>query len=146
MGWGNEVDVMTTHPLKMKHSICQVFILDFLSSSLMSNGPVLAEDTAKITIGEEDGSRTFSAHERYLLSKMRLIAKNYRFNWSSTKSPFPLLPIHAAFSWTELTIFEDGIGLFDPLSQLPLFLQFFVGWDPQTILLLRSIERNWRKD
>ena len=127
MGGCDEVDVMTANLLKVKHPVCQVFILDFLSPSLVRNRPVLAEDTAKVAMGEEDGARPFATHQRHLFSKMRLIAEEHRFNQSSTESPFSLLPIHPTLSWTELTIFEDGIGLFDPLSQFPLCLQFFVG-------------------
>jgi hypothetical protein len=120
MGGRDEVDVMTANLLKMKHSVCQIFILDFLSSPLVSNRPVLAEDTAEVAIGEEDGARSISTHQRHLFAKMGMMAKNHWFDRSPTKSNFSLLPIHAAPSWTELTIFEDGIGLFDPLSQLSL--------------------------
>jgi hypothetical protein len=135
MGGCDDIDVMAANLLKVKHPVCQVFILDFLSSSLVRNGPVLAEDTAKVAIGEEDGARPFSAHQRHLLSKMRVIAENHRFDRSSTESPFTLLPIHATLPWTESTIFEEGISLFDPLSQFPLYLQFFEGWNPLTLLL-----------
>ena len=44
--------------------------------------------------------------------------------------PFlPLDPVHTTAPGAEVTIFKDGIGLFDPLSKFALSLQFLIGWD-----------------
>jgi hypothetical protein len=77
MGGRYEVDVMATYLLKMEHHIPQVFILDFLSSTLMGDGPVLAENASKAAVGEEDGARPVLAHYRHLFTKMGVIAENH---------------------------------------------------------------------
>jgi hypothetical protein len=110
------------------------------------NGPVLAEDTAEVAVGEEDGARTFSAHQRHFFAKMGVITENHRLDRSSTESFFTLLPIYTTLPWTELAIFKDRIGLLDPLSQFPFYLQSFIGWNPLVTLLFFSIERNRRKE
>ena len=56
MGWGNQVDVMAAHLLEAEHHVCQVFILKFLSSSLVGDWPVLAEDAAEVAVGKKDGA------------------------------------------------------------------------------------------
>jgi hypothetical protein len=53
---------------------------------------------------------------------MWVMAKNHWFDWSATESPFTLFSIHATLSGTELTIFENGIGLFDLLGQFTFYL------------------------
>jgi hypothetical protein len=121
---------MTADLLEVKHHICQVFILDFLSPSLVRNGPVLAEDTAKVTVREEDSPRSFPAHQRYLLSKMRVIAKNHRLDRSSAESLLSLLPIYTTLPRTELATFKEGVSLFNSLSQFALHLQFLIGRNP----------------
>jgi hypothetical protein len=77
---------------------------------------------------------------------MGVIAKNHRFDRSSTESLFTLLPIHSTLPGTELAIFEDAIGLFDSMSQLSLYLQFLIGRNPLDVLLLSSMKRNRRKE
>ncbi len=66
MGGRDEIDVMAANLLKVKHHVCQVFISDFLPPALVRNGPVLAEDTPKITVGEEDGARSFLTYQTFL--------------------------------------------------------------------------------
>jgi len=44
----DQVDVMATEFLEMYHDIRKVFILNFLAIAFMGDGPVLAENTAKI--------------------------------------------------------------------------------------------------
>jgi len=116
MGGCHKIDVMTADLLEVKHHICQVFILDLLPSPLMRDGPVLAEDTAKVTVREEDGPRPFPAHQRHLLSKMRVIAKNHGLDRSSAEPLLSLLPIYTTLPGTELATFKERIGLLDSLS------------------------------
>ena len=63
MGGSDKVDIMATYALEFQHHVRQVFILNFLSSPLVSNRPVLTEDTAKVTVGKEDGAGSFSAYD-----------------------------------------------------------------------------------
>jgi len=93
----------------------------------MRNWPVLAEDTSKITIGEEDRTRPISAHQGYLFSIMGVGTKNYGSGRGTAESSFTFFPVCPTMPWAELAVLEDSIGLFDPLSQFPLFLQVFIG-------------------
>jgi hypothetical protein len=122
MGGCDKVDIMATHTLEFEHHVCQIFILNFLSPSFMGDRPVLAEDTSKVTVGKENSTRPLPSHERHLFSKMGVITKNDRFDRGPTESSFTLLPIHPTLPGTELTIFEERIGLLDPLSQFTLRL------------------------
>jgi hypothetical protein len=63
MGRGNEVDIMAADLLELKHHLRQFLILTFLSSSFMGNGPVLTEDTSKVTVREEDSPRPMLTHQ-----------------------------------------------------------------------------------
>lgn len=113
---------MAADPLEVDHHVCQVFILDRFSSSLVGNGPVLAEDTAEIAVREKDGARSIFAHQRHLFAKMGLSAKDHGFGRSPTDPSFAFLAIHPALPRTELTILEYGVGLLDPLSEFTLSL------------------------
>ena len=86
--------------LEVDHHVRQVFILKFLTFSLMGYGPILAEDTAEITIGKEDGTRSIFAHQRYLFAKMGLSAENHWTVWGSAEPSFALFTIHATTPWT----------------------------------------------
>jgi hypothetical protein len=86
--------------LEVDHHVRQVFILKFLTFSLMGYGPILAEDTAEITIGKEDGTRSIFAHQRYLFAKMGLSAENHWTVWGSAEPSFALFPIHPTTPWT----------------------------------------------
>jgi hypothetical protein len=140
MGGRDEIDIMAANLLKVKHHIRDVFILNFLSSSLMGNGPVLTEDTTEVAIREKDGTRPSSTYQTHLLTKMGMIAKNHRLNRSPTEPLFTLLPIHPTTPGTELATFKDGIGLFDLLGQFALLLQFLISWGPAFFLFLSCMK------
>jgi hypothetical protein len=133
---------MAADLLEVNHHISQVFILNFLASSFVGDGPVLTEDTTEVAVGEEDGAGSSSTHERHLFTKMRVITKNNRFDWSPTESLFSFLSIHSTLSGAELTILEEGIGLLDPQSQFTLHLQFLIGRNPSNLLLLPGMKKN----
>jgi hypothetical protein len=137
---------MAADLLEVNHHICQVFILDLFASSFVGDGPILTKDTAEVTVGEEDGAGPLSTYQRHLFTKMGVITKNNRFDWSPTKPLFSLLPIHSTLSGAELTILEEGIGLLNPLSQFTLHLQFLIGWNPSSLLPLTSTKRNRGKE
>jgi hypothetical protein len=137
---------MAADLLEMNHHISQVLILNLLASSFVGDGPVLTKDTMEVAVGEEDGAGPISTHQRHLFTKMGVITKNNRFDWSPTESFFSLLPIHSTLSGAELTILEEGVGLLDPLSQFTLHLQFLISWNPLNLLLLPSMKRNRRKE
>jgi hypothetical protein len=44
---------------------------------------------------------------------------------------FSLFPVYSATPRTELAILKHGIGLLNPLGQLPLFLQFLISGNPR---------------
>jgi hypothetical protein len=70
------------------HHVRKVFIFKFLTFSLMGDGPILAEDTAEITIGKENGTRSIFAYQRYLFAKMGLSAENHWSVWGSAEPSF----------------------------------------------------------
>jgi len=76
---------------------------------------------------------------------MGVIAKDHRFDGRSTESLFPFLPIHSTLPGTELAISEERISLLDSLSQLPLRLQFLIGWNPFYFFLLRWVDGDRRE-
>jgi len=67
---------MATYLLEFDHDIRHVFIPDLLPSPLMGDRPVLAEDTAEVAVGEEDGAGAIFANQRCLFAKMRMVAEN----------------------------------------------------------------------
>jgi hypothetical protein len=107
---------MTANLLEVDHHVGQVFILNFLPSSLMGNGPVLAEDTSKVAVGEEDRARPVITHYRSLFAKMGVSAENNGHNWSPAEAFFALLPIDPTLSGTELAMLKDCVSLLDPLG------------------------------
>jgi hypothetical protein len=127
---------MTAHFLKVKHHVHQILVLNLLSFAFVRNGPVLTEDTAKVAVGEEDGARSLTAHQRHLLPKMGMITVNHWLERSLTESLHTFFSIYPALPGAELAIFEIGIRLFHPLGQFSFPLQFFVGWNPISIFLL----------
>jgi hypothetical protein len=120
MSGSDEVNIMAANLLELDHHVGQVFILNFLPSSLMGNGPVLTEDTSEITVGEEDRARPIIAHYGSLFAKMRVRTENDGLMWSPTEAFFALPPIHPTLSGTELAMLEDGVGLLDSLSKFTL--------------------------
>jgi len=134
MGGCDQVDVMAADLLDVEHPVRQDFILNFLSPSLMGDGPVLTEDTAEIAVGEKDGARSMFTHQRYLFAKMGLSAENHGSDRGPAEPLFALLPIHPALPWAELALLEDGVGFLDPLGKFPLLLQFRIRWTPHLSL------------
>jgi hypothetical protein len=61
---------------------------------------------------------------------MGMGAEGDNLHGGPAKPLLTLLPIHAAMPGTEVTILKEGVGLLNPLGQLPLFLQFLISWDP----------------
>jgi len=145
VGGGDYVDVMAADLLERDHHFRQVFILNFLSSSLMGDGPVLAEDTAEIAVGEEDGARPILTHQGYLFAKMGLSAENHDSGWGPAETSFALLPIHPTLPGTEFALLKDGVGLLDPLSQFTLTLQFLIGRMPSLSLFLFGMKGDRRE-
>jgi len=122
VGGCDEVDIMAAHILESDHHFRQIFILNFFSLALMGDGPVLAEDTTKIAVGEEDRSRPIISNQRHFFTKMGMRAEDYGYEWSPAEPFLASLPIHSALPGTQLAIFEDVVSLFDPLGELTLFL------------------------
>jgi hypothetical protein len=120
MGGRHEINVMTAHLLKFNHHLCEVFIPNFLSSSFMGDGPVLAENAAEVTVGKEDGARSILTDQRHLLAEMGVIAENHRSHRSAAESLLPFLTIDPTSPWTEVATFENAIGLLNPLGQFTL--------------------------
>jgi len=118
----------------LNHHISQIFVLDFCSSSLMRDGPILAEHTTEVAVGEEDGAGAVVAHQRRLLPEVRMEAEDDRLDRSPAEPLLPFLPIHSAPSGTELTVLEEVIGLLDPLGQPAFFLQLRVSGLPPFLL------------
>ncbi len=116
MGGRDYIDVMAASLLEVNHHVSQVFIINLLSLPLMGDGPVLAEDTAEVTVGEEDGARPILANQRYLLAEMGVSTIDHRSRRSPAEPRFPILPIHPALPRTELATLENSIGLLNPLS------------------------------
>ena len=137
---------MAADLLEVDHCVCQVFILHFLSFSLMGDGPVLAEDTAEITVREKNGARPVFANQGYLFAKMGVSTENHGFDRSPAEPPFAPLPIYPTLTGTELALLENGVGLLDPLSKLTLSLQFLIGWMPFLSLFLLCIKGDWRQE
>jgi hypothetical protein len=137
---------MAADLLEVEHQLRQVFIINFLPFSLMRDGPVLAEDTAEIAVGEKDGTRSMPAYQRYLFTKMGLGGVNHGFDRSPAEPFFALLPINPALPGTELAILEDAVGFFDPLSKFTLLLQFLISWKPSLSLFPFGMKGDGREE
>jgi hypothetical protein len=130
MSRGNEVDIMAANLLEFKHHLRQFLIFIFLSSPLMGNRPILAEDTSKVAVGEEDGSGSMLTHQRYFLSKMGMGAESDNLHGGPAEPFLTLLPVHSATPGTEVTTLEEGVGLVNPLFKFTLSLQLFISGNP----------------
>ncbi len=105
----------------------------------MGDGPVLAEDTPEIAIGEEDGPGPVSTHQRDFLAKMRMSPKDDGSQRTPAEPLLTLFPVHPALPGTEVAILEDVVGFLDLLGKLPLILQLRIRWAP-CFSLFRSIQ------
>jgi hypothetical protein len=86
----------------MEHHVREVLIINLLSLPLVSNGPVLAEHTTEIAIGEEDGARSLLPHQRYLLAEMWLSHINDNSGRGAAEPLFSISAICTTLSGTEL--------------------------------------------
>jgi hypothetical protein len=77
---------------------------------------------------------------------MGVVAENHGFDRSPTEPLFSSLPIYTTPSWTELTIFEESIGLLNPFKQLTFRLQSLIGRNPLNLLLGSGIKGKGRKE
>jgi hypothetical protein len=130
MGGGDEIDIVAPNLLEFEHHLRQFLILTFLSFPLMGNRPVLTEDASKVAVREEDCPRPMLAYQRYFFAKVGMSAEGNHLHGSPAEPFFPFFPIDSTTAGAEVAILEEGIGLIYPSSQLSLFLQFLIGWDP----------------
>jgi hypothetical protein len=79
---------MAANLLEFDHHVSQIFVLNFLSSSLMRDGPILAEDAPKIAVGEENSAGPISAYQRHLLAEVGVITENYGLHRSPAEPLF----------------------------------------------------------
>jgi hypothetical protein len=77
---------------------------------------------------------------------MGVVAEDHGLDRSSTESLFSPLAIHTTLPWTELTIFQDGVGLFNPLNQSTFHLEFFIGRNPSNLFLLFGMQGRRREE
>ena len=67
----DEVDIVTLGLiLKFEHKVSNFFSFQFPSILLLTDVPVLAEDTPEVAHAEEDGSRAIPALQDRLLAKV----------------------------------------------------------------------------
>jgi hypothetical protein len=131
--------------LEFDHHIRHILILNFLSSSFMGDGPVLAKETAEVAVGEEDGARPIFADQGFLFAEMGVIAINHGSDRSLAEPPFALFPIHPALAGAEPAMLEDAVGLLDPLTEFSLFLQFLISWLPLVSPFLSGLKGSGRE-
>jgi len=130
MGRCDKVDVVAAEVLEKYHDTSQVLIFNFLAIAFMGYGPVLAKDTAKITVREKNGTRTVLPNQRYLLTKMGVGRINHGFDRCLAEPPFALLTINSTLPGAKFALLEDRVSLLYPLSQFTFLLQFPVGGIP----------------
>src|SRR3972149_2370745 len=104
MSGGNEIDVMAANLLKFDHDVRQIFICNFLPLAFMGDRPVLAENTAQVAVGEEDGARTAYSRYRFFFTKMGVGAENDGAEWGTAEPLLALLPIHSTSPRAELAM------------------------------------------
>ena len=123
MGWCYQVDIVAAYPLKVEHHVCQFFIADFVASPFMGYRPILAEHTAETAVGKKYGTRTTLPHKWQFFTKMRVMAVNYRFLWSTTEAFLPLTSIHATAVRAQLAFLQYAVCLLDPFGKFALQAQ-----------------------
>jgi hypothetical protein len=62
MGRCDEVNVMASNLLEFDHHLRQFFVFAFFASSFKRDRPILAEDTSKVAVGEEDSPGAMLTH------------------------------------------------------------------------------------
>jgi hypothetical protein len=117
MGRGDQVDIMTSLPLKGHHHVCQSFTRHFFSVCALADIIVLAELAGKIAVGYEDCPGPVTSHQRWLFAKMRTVRGNYREESGTAISSFILEPVNPAFSGAYRAGLKECIRPFDPFCQ-----------------------------
>jgi hypothetical protein len=82
----------------------------------MGDGPVLAENTAKITVGEKNGARASFSCKRYFFAEMGLGRMNYYLGRSAAKPLLAFEPVYPASARAKLALLKHGVGLLDPMG------------------------------
>jgi hypothetical protein len=130
MGRRDKVDIVTPYLLEFEHHLRQFFVFAFFALAFVRDRPILAEDTAEVAVGEEDGSGSMLTHQRYFLSKMGMGAESDNLHGGPAEPFLTLLPVHSATPGTEVTTLEEGVGLVNPLFKFTLSLQLFISGNP----------------
>jgi hypothetical protein len=81
VGWGNEVDVVTTARLQFQKHFGETLVRDFVFYLLfvsLRNLVVLTIHTTQVAIAEEDVAGAFRANERRLLAEVRGVLRHDR--------------------------------------------------------------------
>jgi hypothetical protein len=111
----------------------------------MGDGPILAENTTEIAVGEKDRSRAMLPHKGHFFTKMGLGAGHDDSVRSLAESLFSLKPVYTTLPRAKLTFPQKGVGLINPLCKLTPFLQLLIGRLPG-LFSLKAVKRGWRKD
>ena len=61
---------------------------------------------------------------------MGLGAKDHGLDRSPAEPDLAFQSIYPTLAWTEFTLLEDAVGLFDPLDQFTLLLHLDISWKP----------------
>jgi hypothetical protein len=131
----DEVDVVTPHPLEIKHRVCQILVLNFFPFALVGDGPVLTENTAEVAVGEKEGAGPVVSHQGDLLPEMGMGTEDHHLGRSPAEAFLALLPVDPAPPGTELTVLKEAVSPFHPLGQFALSFEFFVGRPPGFLFL-----------
>jgi hypothetical protein len=142
MGRCDKVDVMAAEFLKKYHDTSQVFIFNFLAIAFMGYGPVLAKNTAKITVREKNGTRSVLSNQRYFLTKMGVGRIDHEFGRCPAETQFALLTINSTLSGAKFALLEDRVSLLYPLSQFTFLLQFPIGGIPSSSCFFCSVKKS----
>src|SRR4029078_13471929 len=117
----NEVDVVTTARLQLKHHLRQTFVRYFIAQLFfmcLRDLIILTVDTAQIAVAEENITGAARAYQRRLLAKVSGIRRDDRQPSGITGGDFILQAIVEAVARTDSAALEQRLERGHPSLQL----------------------------
>ncbi len=112
MRWTHKIYIVTPLLLQGQHNTGQIAVRNFLAAALMADVEVLTEQTHQVAMGEKNRAGAMPAHERILLPKMGIGARNPGRFSGITCARFTRKSVDTAFSGTKNAGMQQVIRFF----------------------------------
>jgi hypothetical protein len=127
VGGADEIDVVTTLLLQHEHDKGQMLEGNPLSLTQSADGVVLAENTAQVAVGHEDGAGAALPHQRLLLPEVCAVGGDLGHARCPAKARFPQGAVNGALARAQGAGIQKIPGLLDFPGQEAPFMGRHVG-------------------